>query len=129
MSKELSDRGNATYKIYITLGVLYVLTKIAFVFAGYLHTGAILHGLIPAIFTVVVGFSALNSLQKSNAAIWHKLMIIFPALILLLTPIYMYFKEKGDWLINGRLEVLIIYEIIALIQLFIALRAFRRIGK
>ncbi len=122
MNKGQKNEVNTSYTVYILLGALYVLIKIAFVLAGYLHPGAILHGLIPSALTVVVGYLALIELKKSGAVFWHKVMMILPLLIFIITPIYMYLKEKAEWLINGRLEVLIIYELMAAVQFYIAFK-------
>ncbi len=124
MDKEKRVKTNSLYSKYIVLGALYVLVKFAFVTAGYLHPGAILHALIPAIVTMVVGLLAINT---SNNPIWNKIMILAPILIFVITPLYMYFKEKSEWLVNGRLEVLVIYEILAIVQLIVAFKALRDI--
>ena len=58
---------------------------------------------------------------------WHWLMIILPLLILIITPLYMYLREGSMWLVNGRLPVLIIYEIAAIIQFAIAVVMIRQI--
>ncbi len=122
MNKNKGERANNLYSIYIVIGSLYVLVKYAFVTAGYLHPGAILHGLIPAVVSMAVGLLALN---KFNNPIWNKILVLVPILIFVITPIFMYLKEKSDWLINGRLEVLIIYEIMAIIQFIIALKVLK----
>ncbi len=119
MNKEQVEKNKNLYSVYIVIGALYVLVKIGLVTAGYLHAGAILHGLIPAVITIVV---ALLAFRKSNSSVWNKIMPVLPVLIFVITPMYMYLKEKSEWLINGRLEVLIIYEIMAIVQLIIALK-------
>lgn len=129
MNGEFREKGNSSYITYIVIGALYVLIKIVFVSAGYLHPGAILHGLIPATFTVGGGIMALKEGKKSGGKIWHKLILVFPVLIFTITPIYMYLKEKENWLINGRKEVLIIYEIMAIIQFIIAMKQLKNTGK
>ncbi len=123
MDKGKRKNAKNSYTIYILIGALYVLIKIAFVLAGYLHPGAILHGLIPGSFTVVAGLLALTEHKKSTGIVWHKIIMVLPVLIFIMTPIYMFIKEKEDWLINGRLEVLIIYEVMAVIQFLMALNA------
>ncbi len=129
MNKEQVNSGKISYIIYIIIGVLYVLIKIVFVMAGYLHLGAILHGLIPSVFTTVSGFLALSELKKSAGKFWHKVIVCLPILIFVITPIYMYVKEGTEWLTNGRLEVLIIYEIMSFIQFLIALKRLKYTNK
>ncbi len=113
-------KSNHLYTTYMVLGALYVLIKIAFVSAGCLHLGAIFHGLIPAVIAVAVGFLALAERNKSNGRLWHFIMVVVPVLIFITTPIYMYVRERADWLTNGRLQVLVIYEVIAVVQFIIA---------
>ena len=110
------------YKYYIGIGLLYVVVKIIFVSLGYLHPGAILHGVIPGVLTISVGFLSLRKIVKNGQKMfWHKTLLILPLLIFIITPVFMYFKMGAEeWLINGRLPVLIIYEILAIIQLVIA---------
>ncbi len=129
MNKGQRTTGKTSYTLYILLGVLYVLIKIGFVGAGYLHPGAILHGLIPSLLTIAVGFFALREFKKPEGMIWHKIMVLFPVLIFIITPIYMFLKEKGEWLTQGRLEVLIIYEIMAIAQFVIALKQLKALRK
>jgi hypothetical protein len=102
------------YFSYIGLGILYLAVKVIFVSVGYLHLGAIAHGSIPAILTVLAGFLAKK--EESKKLIWHWLVVILPLLGLIVTPIFMYFKMGEEWLANGRLPVLVIYETIATMQ-------------
>jgi hypothetical protein len=111
------------YGWYIAIGFLYVIVKIIFVARGYLHTGAIFHGLIPAALTVTAGFWALSVSKRRTGVLQHKILIVLPVLSLIVTPVYMYLKEREMWLANGRLPVLIIYEILAAVQLIMALRS------
>ncbi len=129
MNKDQREKGKILYTIYILIAALYVLIKIAFVLAGYLHPGAILHGLIPSVITMAVGFLAIVELKKSKGLFWNKLMIFLPVLIFVITPIYMFFKQKSEWLTEGRLEVLIIYELMAVAQFLIALKQLKNIHK
>ena len=117
------------YKNYIGLGFLYVAVKIIFVSFGYLHPGAILHGVIPAVLTILAGFLSLKKTVKNEQNLfWHRMLLILPFLILIITPVFMYFKMGAEkWLINGRLPVLIIYEILAIIQFVVAFIAIKRI--
>jgi membrane protease YdiL (CAAX protease family) len=112
------------YVIYIFIGILYVAVKIGFVSAGYLHLGAIVHGAIPAIITIVVGLLALRE-NKSDLGknLWRRIALIVPILVFVITPIFMYLKQGDQWLTEGRLPVLIIYECFAVLQFIIVLRA------
>jgi cell division protein FtsW (lipid II flippase) len=95
------------FQNYIILGVLYVLVKIIFVSLGYLHPGAILHGAIPAILTIFVGFLSMKkAVNNKQNSLLSNMLLILPLLILVITPVFMYFKMGAEkWLINGRLSV------------------------
>ena len=116
------------YYIYITIGVMYVLVKIIFVSFDYLPSGAIVHGSIPAILTVIAGVLSLKERKKNaNKSIWHWINIVFALLVFIITPMYMYIKMGEElWLSEGRLPVLIIYECLAIIQFVIAISIFRK---
>lgn len=119
---------NKNYFSYIGLGILYIVVKIVFVSFGYLHLGAILHGSIPAILTILACLFAIKEKGTNFKKLtWHWLMIILPLLILVTTPLYMYLREGSMWLVNGRLPVLIIYEIAAIIQFAIAVVVIKQI--
>jgi len=116
------------YYIYIAIGILYIVVKTVFVSLGYLHLGAISHGAIPAILTVLAGVLSLKErYKKAKHRIWHWMSMIFPVLICIITPLYMYLNMGGEfWLTEGRLPVLIIYECFAIIQSIIAMSIFRK---
>jgi hypothetical protein len=109
---------NNLYCIYIFIGTLYTIVKIGFVSFGYLHVQAIAHGGIPAILTVVAGVLAFRNPHKPA---WQWLMLVFPIVIFLITPVFMYIKAGEQWLSNGRLHVLILYEVMAILQALIAI--------
>ena len=116
------------YFSYIGFSILYVAIKIVFVSFGYLHLGAIAHGSVPAFLTILVCLFAIKENANNNHKyMWHWLMLILPLLVLIVTPLYMYLKSGDTWLVNGRLPVLIIYEIMAIIQSAIAFVAIKRI--
>ncbi len=129
MNEKQMGKSKKSYILYIILGALYVIIKIIFVLLGYLHKGAILHGLIPMAFTVGGGFMALKQDEKASTTIWNKVIAVLPVLIFIITPVYMYLKQKGQWLTNGRKEVLIIYEIMAAFQFVIALKRLKNTHK
>jgi hypothetical protein len=108
---------------YIILGILYVLVKVIFVAGGYLHMGAIAHGAIPAVLTVLAGIMAWRAAGKgSGFAAWKRVLSILPVLSLVITPVFMYLKTgPEEWLTEGRMPVLVIYQVIALLQLLVAL--------
>ncbi len=111
------------YVAYIVIGVLYVLVKVVFVSAGYLHPGAIAHGAIPAVLTILASIVTMKANRSgSPPSVWHSTLIILPLLVFITTPPFMYWKQGAAWLANGRLAVLIIYEGFAIIQCLIAVK-------
>ena len=120
--KNMKQFNKIPYYIYMSIGLMYVAVKIIFVSAGYLHSGAIVHGAIPAILTLLTSILSLKERSKNTGqATWHKLNIIFPLLILVITPVFMYIKMGSDkWLTEGRLPVLIIYLAFAITQIGIS---------
>lgn len=109
------------YWIYSGIGILYVVVKIVFIAAGYLHSKAVFHGMIPGVLTVMAGLLAMKEMRQSSGEkkTWFTIAKIFAVLVFVTTPLYMYLKERGMWLTNGRLPVLVIYEIFAAMQFFI----------
>jgi hypothetical protein len=121
---------NRYYLTYIVLGILFVVVKIAFVSFGYLYLGAIAHGSIPGVLTVLACFFSIRENRNYPGNLfWHFSMLILSLLTLISTPIYMYTRAGDAWLANGRLPVLIIYLIIATIQSTIAFIVIRQIRK
>jgi hypothetical protein len=120
-------KNRTSYIIYIIGGLLYVVVKIGYVSAGYLHPGAIAHGAIPSVITVVAGLLALREYTSNKGnRLWHKIAVIVPVLVFIITPLFMYLKQGEQWLTNGRLSVLIIYEILAIIQFMLGARLLNR---
>ena len=119
---------NKTYFSYILLGLLYLLTKIVFFFfSDVIGVRAIMHGTTPAVLTMLAGFLAMKASSKGKRSSWeHWLTILFPLLIIILTPLIM-LAEKGPlWLEAERLPVLIIFEALAVAQLMLAVRMFQK---
>lgn len=112
------------YLTYIGIGLLYVIIKLVFVSAGYLHVGAISHGLVPAVLMTIAGLLGLYCLKR-GAPIkgLSPVIIALPALLFVITPPFMYYKQSQEWLTQGRLQVLVIYEVLAAFQFFYSLKA------
>jgi hypothetical protein len=105
------------YYIYIGIGLFYVVIKLIFVAAGLLHTGAIFHGLVPAVLMSAAGLIALSSLKSGGPKSGMQwILILLPLLLFVITPIFMYLKQRGEWLTEGRLPVMIVYEALAAFQ-------------
>ncbi len=118
MSNNRQASGLSLYWLYLGIGALYVLVKLVFIAAGYLHPGAVLHGLMACVPTVLAGSLALRGARRKMDAerIWRITAAILPVLIFVITPVYMYVKQGSEWLTHGRLAVLVIYEVFAALQ-------------
>ncbi len=113
------------YLAYLGIGSLYLLVKVGFVLSGYLHLGAIAHGAVPAVCTMLAAGLALQQSARGTVAqrLQH-LLIALPLLVFGITPLFMYLKQgSARWLTQGRLPVLVLYECMAALQLLLALRA------
>lgn len=119
---------NKMYYAYILLGSLYLLTKIVFFFiSDVIGMRAIMHGTTPAVLTMLAGFSAMKALHKGKRRSWeHWLAIVFPLLIIILTPLIMVLEKGPLWLEAERLPVLIIFEALAVAQLVLAVFMFQK---
>ncbi len=118
------------FRGYLFLGALYVLLKIGYVAAGYLHTGAILHGVVPSVLTLLAGIFALRASGKgSESKAWNRVLLILPVLIFVITPVFMYLKMGAEeWLTEGRASVLVIYLVMAVLQTLIAIKLMTKSG-
>ncbi len=111
------------YFVYICIGLLYLIIKLVFVSFGYLHLGAISHGLVPAVFMTIAGLIGLYGIQRGEPFKWlPSVLIALPALVFIITPPFMFWKQGEEWLTQGRLPVLIIYEVLAVVQFVYSLR-------
>ena len=119
---------NKMYYAYILLGSLYLLTKIVFFFiSDVIGMRAIMHGTTPAVLTMLAGFSAMKALHKGKRRSWkHWVAIVFPLLIIILTPLIMVLEKGPLWLEAERLPVLIIFEALAVAQLVLAVFMFQK---
>ena len=118
---------NKMYFTYILLGSFYLLTKIIFFFiSDVIGVRAIMHGTTPAVLTMLAGFAVMNALNKGkHSSREHWLAIVFPFLIIILTPLIM-LAEKGPlWLEAERLPVLIIFETLAVAQFVLSIFMFK----
>jgi hypothetical protein len=116
------------YYAYILLGSLYLLTKIVFFFiSDVIGMRAVMHGTTPAVLTMLAGFSEMKALHKGKRRSWeHWVAIVFPLLIIILTPLIMVLEKGPLWLEAERLPVLIIFEALAVAQLVLAVFMFQK---
>jgi hypothetical protein len=103
------------------LGVSYLAVKVIFVAAGYLPSCAIQHGMIPAVLTTVVCiFAMIEKFPYYLKIVLSGLMILLPVLVFIATPSFMYWIHPDWWLEGSHLTVFIIYECLAVLQIYLA---------
>ncbi|PIE06910.1 MAG: hypothetical protein CSA74_09685 [Rhodobacterales bacterium] len=114
----MDGKANTSLQVWIALGLCYLLVKLVWVGAGYLHPGAITHGAVPAV--VMTGFGLWFMRNRPRGAVW---LVILPLATLIVTPPFMLWKMgAGAWLAQGRASVLAVYEVMALVQAWIGWR-------
>lgn len=115
------------YFFYIILGSFYLLSKIIFFFiSDVIGMRAIMHGTTAAVLTMLAGFTAMGALKKAKTSFWeHRLAVVFPLLIIVLTPLIMLAEQGLLWLEAERLPVLIIFEALAVAQLVLSVFMFK----
>ena len=109
--------------IYMIIGMLYLVVKFVFVTTGYLLPNGIELEAIPAVTTYVFGIWVLMSSDSHfQKLIQYRLMTLIPLGLLLFMPLFTYQNQGDWWLSEGRLSILLLYELFALIQCMIAYR-------
>jgi hypothetical protein len=117
----MNEKFKILYISYLIIAFLYVLVKLIFILSGYLHWGAIAHGAIVTVPIAIVGFIVLKEQSHETKKVAHVIAIVLPILALVITPIYMYARMgPAEWLTEGRLPVLVIYEMMASLQIGIS---------
>ncbi len=78
-----------TYIVYILLGLLYPVVKLIWYITGFVYLRGVVYGLIAGVLTISIGFLALKEYEGVDKPIWHRLAVLIPLIIILLTPIIM----------------------------------------
>ena len=109
--------------VYMIIGMLYLVVKFVFVTTGYLLPNGIELEAIPAVTTYVFGIWVLmTSDSRFKKSVQYRLMMFIPLALLLFMPLFTYQNQGDWWLSEGRLSILLLYELFALMQFVIAFR-------
>ena len=113
---------NKIYLFYILLGLLYFIVKVIWYICGFVYFRGVILGLIAAISTILVGILAFREHEKTDKIIAHRLMILFPLIIIPLTPIIMVRNLGSEIFEIEKLTILFIFELIAILQVILAFK-------
>ena len=113
---------NKIYLFYILLGLLYFIVKVIWYICGFVYFRGVILGLIAAISTILVGILAFREHEKTDKTIAHRLMILFPLIIIPLTPIIMVRNLGSEIFEIEKLTILFIFELIAILQVILAFK-------
>jgi len=118
---------NKIYLSYILLGSLYFIVKVIWYICGFVYFRGVILGLIAAILTILVGILAFREHKKPNKTIAHSLAILFPLIIIPLTPIIMVCNLGSKIFQIEKLTILFIFELIAILQTILAISIFKNL--
>ncbi|PIE22820.1 MAG: hypothetical protein CSA62_10245 [Planctomycetota bacterium] len=114
----------APYRAYSLLASLYLISKIIYFSLGFICFGGLLHGLAASAATLGAAFFASRGKAGKHSALFHWLMVLFPLLILPLTPSIMMFNLGDKILVSNKVVIFVIWELIAGAQVLLAFAAF-----
>lgn len=114
-----------TYTLYILLGLLYPAVKVIYYIYDLVYLRGIIYGVIAGILTIAAGILAFKEYKEEHKSIGHRLAVIFPLLIIPLTPITMIVHLGSEALQIEKISVFVIFEGIAIAQLVLGILMFR----
>ncbi|MEA2092740.1 MAG: hypothetical protein U9P61_02105 [Patescibacteria group bacterium] len=116
------------YLIYILLGSLYFISKVIFYACDFVYFQGVILGLTATVLTMWIGILSFKEFKKEKKNISHYLLIIFPLIILIYTPLHMT-VHLGVPISQFPLEkfsIFLIFECLAIIQVILAFLMFKR---
>ena len=118
---------NKIYLSYILLGLLYFISKVIFYICDFVYFRGVILGLIATVLTIFAGIFAFRE-YKNTDKIAHGLAILFPLIIVPLTPVIMVSNLGSEIFQIEKLTILFIFELIAILQLVLAVLMFKGMG-
>lgn len=112
---------NKIYLSYILLGLLYFIFKVIWYICGFVYFRGVILGLIATILTILAGILAFREYKRLNKIIAHSLAILFPLIIIPLTPIIMVCNLGSEIFQIEKITILFIFELIAILQVILAI--------
>ncbi|MCK4736661.1 MAG: class I SAM-dependent methyltransferase, partial [Methanophagales archaeon] len=113
------------YALYILLGLLYPLVKVIWYVTGLVYPRGVVYGLIAGVITISIGILALKEYEGADKPIWHRLAVLIPLIIILLTPIIMIHHLGLRIFLTEKLTIFLIFEALALAQFGLGVLMFR----
>ncbi len=112
---------NKIYLSYILLGLLYFIFKVIWYICSFVYFRGVILGLIATILTILAGILAFREYKRLNKIIAHSLAILFPLIIIPLTPIIMVCNLGSEIFQIEKITILFIFELIAILQVILAI--------
>ena len=114
------------YYLYFGISLIYLIIKAATYPFLTLGPFAIILGLIATVLTLVSGIIALLEFQKdqwkTRKPIGHWLALLFPIVLIPLTPGIMILQQEFEWTHDIiKIVVLIVFEVVAITQIILAI--------
>jgi hypothetical protein len=116
---------NKTYFSYVILGLIYFISKVIFFFCGFVYMCGVLLGLIATILTTYAGICAFKECEGASKNTAHWLAVLFPLIILPLTPVIMIYNLGQGVFHLEKIIVLVIFEGVAIAQVILAVSMFK----
>ena len=124
--KKMKITEKRIYFTYISLGLMYFISKVVYYGCGFVYFRGVILGLIAAVATISIGVLYFRGYEKGevNVAVrW--LTVLIPLIIIILTPIIMVHNLGNDIFQIEKITILMIFECLALMQIILALLMFR----
>lgn len=118
---------NKIYFSYNLLGSLYFIVKVIWYICGFVYFRGVILGLVATILTILAGILAFREYEKTDRAIAHTLAILFPLIIISLTPIIMVYNLGSEIFQIEKLTILFIFELIAILQVILGILLFKKL--
>jgi len=118
---------NKIYFSYILLGLLYFILKVIWYICDFVYFRGVILGLIAAILTILAGILAFREYKKTDKTIAHRLMVLFPLIIIPLAPIIMVRNLGSEIFQIEKIAILIIFELLAISQAILAILIFKNL--
>ena len=109
-----------TYPIYISLGLLYFISKVIFYVSGFVYYRGVILGLVATVVTVCIGVLSLKEYRKPTRHIMHWLAVSAPVVVLLVTPVTMIRNLGPEIFQIEKIAILTIFGCFAIAQIVLA---------
>lgn len=120
---------NNIYFFYILIALLYPIVKVIYYFNKVVCTQGIILGIVMAVVTICPGLLALKESGSRGKQVGHWLAVWIPVIAIPIFPLPMVAKFGTGIFKPGPLSVLIIFIILAIMQIYCAVLAVKNLKK